>query len=97
MKVKFNLLLALSHRAQILILDEPTSGVHPRYIDSFRRIIRRLVEEEGKTVLLIEHNMGFVRSVADHCHYLAGGKIVRSGSAVDVLDNDVIRKDYLGL
>jgi ABC-type branched-subunit amino acid transport system ATPase component len=82
---------------RLLLLDEPTSGVHPRHIDTFRTVIRRLVEQEGKTVFLIEHNMGFVRSVADHCHYLADGKIVMGGRTSDVLDNPVIRKDYMGL
>ncbi len=81
----------------LLLLDEPTSGVNPRYIDTFRSIVRDMVEKEGQTVLLIEHNMSFVRSVADHCHYLADGKIIKSGSTGEVLDDPVIRKDYLGL
>jgi branched-chain amino acid transport system ATP-binding protein len=82
---------------RLLLLDEPTSGVNPKYIDTFRTIIRDMVEKEGQTVLLIEHNMSFVRSVADHCHYLADGKIIKSGSTAEVLDDPVIRKDYLGL
>ncbi len=82
---------------RLLLLDEPTSGVNPRYIDTFRSIIRDMVEKEGQTVLLIEHNMSFVRSVADHCHYLADGKIIKSGPTGEVLDDPVIRKDYLGL
>lgn len=82
---------------RLLLLDEPTSGVNPRYIDTFRTIIRDMVEKEGETVLLIEHNMSFVRSVADHCHYLADGKIIKSGPTAEVLDDPVIRKDYLGL
>jgi branched-chain amino acid transport system ATP-binding protein len=82
---------------RLLLLDEPTSGVNPRYIDTFRTIIRDMVEKEGQTVLLIEHNMSFVRSVADHCHYLADGKIIKSGATAEVLDDPVIRKDYLGL
>ena len=82
---------------RLLLLDEPTSGVNPRYIDTFRSIVRDMVEKEGKTVLLIEHNMSFVRSVADHCHYLADGKIIKSGLTGEVLDDPVIRKDYLGL
>jgi branched-chain amino acid transport system ATP-binding protein len=82
---------------RLLLLDEPTSGVNPRYIDTFRTIIRDMVEKEGQTVLLIEHNMSFVRSVADHCHYLADGKIIKSGPTAEVLDDPVIRKDYLGL
>lgn len=82
---------------RLLLLDEPTSGVNPKYIDTFRSIIRDMVEKEGQTVLLIEHNMSFVRSVADHCHYLADGKIIKSGPTGEVLDDPVIRKDYLGL
>lgn len=82
---------------RLLLLDEPTSGVNPKYIDIFKNIVRDMVEKEGQTVLLIEHNMSFVRSVADHCHYLADGKIIKSGSTGEVLDDPVIRKDYLGL
>lgn len=82
---------------RLLLLDEPTSGVHPKYINTFHTIIRDMVEKEGRTVLLIEHNMSFVRSVADHCHYLADGKIIKNGATAEVLDDPVIRKDYLGL
>lgn len=82
---------------RLLLLDEPTSGVNPKYIDTFRSIVRDMVEKEGQTVLIIEHNMSFVRSVADYCHYLADGKIIKSGATGEVLDDPVIRKDYLGL
>ena len=82
---------------ELFLLDEPTSGVNPRYIDVFCRIIRELAEKQGRTVLLIEHNMNFVRSVADECHYLAGGKIIKSGTPAEVLDDAVIRRDYMGL
>ena len=82
---------------RLLLLDEPTSGVNPKYIDTFRRIVRDMVEKEGQTVVLIEHNMSFVRSVADRCHYLSDGKIIKSGPMGEVLDDPVIRKDYLGL
>lgn len=82
---------------RLLLLDEPTSGVNPMYIDIFRRIIRDMVEKEGQSVLLIEHNMSFVRQVADRCHYLADGRIIKSGATEEVLDDPVIRKDYLGL
>lgn len=82
---------------RLLLLDEPTSGVNPRYIETFRSIIKDMVEREGQTVLLIEHNMSFVRNVADTCHYLADGKIIKSGPTDQVLDDPEIRKDYLGL
>ena len=82
---------------RLLLLDEPTSGVNPRFIEVFRRIIRDMVEQEGQTVLLIEHNMSFVRKVADYCHYLADGVIIRSGTTDGVLDDVKVRKDYLEL
>ena len=82
---------------RLLLLDEPTSGVNPRYIDRFRTIILEMVKQEGQTILLIEHNMSFVRSVADICHYLCGGRIVKSGKTNEVLDDEYVRKDYLGL
>lgn len=82
---------------RLLLLDEPTSGVNPKYLDIFRKIIRNMVEKEGQSVLLIEHNMSFVRNVADYCHYLADGKIIKSGPTSKLLDDPIIRKDYLGL
>ena len=87
----------LMGNSRLLLLDEPTSGVNPYYIDTFRTIIREMVEQEGRTVLLIEHNMAFVRNVADSCHYLADGKIIMSGQPHKVLDAPIVRKDYLGL
>lgn len=81
----------------LLLLDEPTSGVHPMYIHAFRSLIRKMVREEDRTVLLIEHNMDFVRRVADECHYLSDGVIIKKGPTDEVLDDPVIRKEYLGL
>ena len=82
---------------RLLLLDEPTSGISPSLFGAFREIIREMVDKEGKTIVLIEHNMGFVREVADNCNYLAEGKIILKGKASEVLDDPVIRKDYMGL
>lgn len=81
----------------LLLLDEPTSGVNPKYFDIIRKMIRNMEEDTGKTVLLIEHNMSFVRSVADWCHYLADGRIVKSGPVNELLDDPDIRNNYLGI
>ena len=80
----------------LLLLDEPTSGVHPMYIHAFRSLINKMVKE-GRTVLLIEHNMDFVRRVANQCHFLSDGVIIKKGTADEVLQDSVIRKEYLGL
>ena len=82
---------------RLLLLDEPTSGVNPVYIDTIERIIREMKEQEGLTVLLIEHNMHFVRKVADTCAYLDDGMIAKIGPTAEVLDDKNVRNSYLGL
>lgn len=81
---------------RLLLLDEPTSGVNPVYIDTIEKIIREMVAER-LTVLLIEHNMHFVRKVADICAYLDDGIIEKIGATAEVLDDKNVRNSYLGL
>ncbi len=82
---------------KLLLLDEPTSGINPVYTKQFERIIRGLVEEQGLTVLLIEHNMHFVQAVANSCAYLEDGRIVATGKTEDVLNDPSVRNSYLGV
>lgn len=82
---------------RLLLLDEPTSGVNPVYIETIEKIIKDMVEKEGVTVLLIEHNMQFVRKVADVCAYLEDGLITKIGPTAEVLDDKSVRNSYLGL
>ena len=82
---------------RLLLLDEPTSGVNPVYVDVIADVIRKIVREKGVTVLLIEHNMHFVRAVADKCAYLDDGVIEKVGLTADVLDDKEVRNSYLGL
>lgn len=82
---------------RLLLLDEPTSGVNPVYIDTIAEVIRKIVQEKGVTVLLIEHNMHFVRAIADQCAYLDDGVIEKVGTTTEVLDDKEVRNSYLGL
>lgn len=82
---------------KLLLLDEPTSGVNPIYIDTIKKIIDKMVKEDGLTVLLIEHNMHFVREMADFCAYLDDGLIRKMGSVKDVLDDTDVKNSYLGV
>lgn len=82
---------------RLLLLDEPTSGVNPVFIDTIGRMIRDMVAKEGITVLLIEHNMQFVRKIADTCAYLDDGVITKHGPTAEVLDDINVRNSYLGL
>ena len=74
MKVKFNLLLALSHRAKILILDEPTSGLDPFSRDELLEIFGEL-KREGVAVFFSTHIISDIEKCADDIIYISGGKI----------------------
>jgi ABC-type branched-subunit amino acid transport system ATPase component len=80
----------------LLLLDEPTAGVNPVYIEPIKRIIRQMADE-GKTILLIEHNMPFVKDIADKVAYLDDGKIQFEGTASEVLNNQEVKNSYLGV
>ncbi len=79
----------------LLLLDEPTSGVNNVYIETIKQIINDMVEQEGRTVLIIEHNMPFVRDISQNCLFLADGRIARKGSPTDVLSDSEVLKNYL--
>lgn len=87
----------LMGRNKLLLLDEPTSGINPVYNKQLGQIIRKLVEEQGLTIFMIEHNMHFVQKIADRCAFLTEGKIVSVGKTVDVLSNQYVRNSYLGI
>lgn len=100
MKVKCNLLLALSHRAEILILDEPTSGLDPFSRDELTGIFTRL-KENGVSVFFSTHITSDIEKCADNIIYIRGGEIVFSsdkktfsevlGAAGETLEGTILR------
>lgn len=74
MKVKFNLLLALSHRAEVLVLDEPTSGLDPFSRDELLEVLATL-RGHGVTVLFSTHITSDLERCADDIVYISGGRI----------------------
>ena len=74
MKVKFNLLLALSHKAEMLILDEPTSGLDPFSRDELLDIFMGL-RDEGVAVFFSTHIISDLEKCADDIIYISRGKI----------------------
>ena len=74
MKVKCNLLLAISHRAEVLILDEPTSGLDPFSRDELLEIFEKL-RDEGTTIFFSTHITSDIEKCADNIIYSAGGEI----------------------
>lgn len=81
---------------KVLLLDEPCAGVAPRLVETLREVIRD-VAARGTAVLVVEHNVDFVRTVADRVAFLAEGKVLREGSAEDVLADDELSRVYFGV
>ncbi len=86
MKVKFNLLLALSHRAEVLILDEPTSGLDPFSRDELLRLFLTL-KEHGVTILFSTHITSDLERCADNIVYISGGEIRAACSRAEFLQS----------
>jgi len=81
---------------KLVLLDEPTSGVDPRNIDSIESVIRKLKKDKNTSVFMIEHNMDFVKKIADWCLLLNDGKINFPSTTEDFFGNYKVRDKYLG-
>ena len=86
---------ALMSKPKIILMDEPSMGLSPIYVNEVFNIIRD-VSESGTTVLLVEQNAKKALGIADRAYVLETGKIVLTGNAGDLLNNESIKKAYLG-
>lgn len=86
---------ALMSKPKIILMDEPSMGLSPILVNEIFDIIRS-VSESGTTVLLVEQNAKKALSIADRAYVLETGKIALSGNAKDLLEDDSIKKAYLG-
>ena len=86
---------ALAQQARILLMDEPSMGLSPIMVNEIFSIIQE-VSDSGTTVLLVEQNAKKALSIADRGYVLETGNIVLEGKASDLLNNDSIKKAYLG-
>ncbi len=75
---------ALMSEPRLLILDEPTEGIQPSIIQEIGRTLRKLVDETGMTVLLVEQYYEFAKAIADHYWVMRRGEIVASGAGRDM-------------
>ena len=86
---------ALMSHPKIILMDEPSMGLSPIFVNEIFDIIKE-VSNSGTTVLLVEQNAKKALSIADRAYVLETGKIVLEGKAQDLLNNDSIKKAYLG-
>ena len=88
------LAMGIAQRPKLLILDEPTQGLSDLEIENFKRLIKKI--SATVTVLLIEHNMDVVMSIADKITVLHFGEIIAEGDKKSIQRNPVVQKAYLG-
>jgi branched-chain amino acid transport system ATP-binding protein len=88
--------MALTNRPRMLLLDEPTAGVNPSLINNLVDRLRRANSELGVTLLIIEHNMHVIMSLAQQVYCLTHGELLASGSPQSIRDDPRVIEAYLG-
>ena len=88
---------ALMARPSLLLLDEPSLGLAPLIAQLIFRIIRQINEERRTTILLVEQNANMALRIAHRGYVMENGRITLTGKAEELLDNDEVKRAYLGL
>lgn len=86
---------ALMSQPKIILMDEPSMGLSPLFVTEIFDIIKE-ISESGTTVLLVEQNAKKALSIASRAYVLETGKVVLEGKAEDLLNDDSVKKAYLG-
>ena len=86
---------ALMSKPRIILMDEPSMGLSPLLVSEIFDIIK-VINESGTTVLLVEQNAKKALSIADKAYVLETGKITLSGDAKDLINDESVKKAYLG-
>ncbi|MEZ5220574.1 MAG: ATP-binding cassette domain-containing protein [Ilumatobacteraceae bacterium] len=83
-------------RPRVLLLDEPSAGLAQREVEALAHLLRRFRDEMGTAIVLIEHDIPLVMSVADSVVAMAAGSVLRAGSPAEVRDDPAVVAAYLG-
>jgi len=86
---------ALMSKPRLLMLDEPSMGLAPVVVELIFDVIQKL-NDDGITILLVEQNAHMALSIADRGYVMETGEITLTGTGADLLNNDQVRKSYLG-
>ncbi len=88
---------ALMARPRVLLLDEPSLGLAPLIIKQIFEIIKKVNQEQKTTVFLVEQNANQALKLADRGYVMENGRITLTDTAANLLDNEQVKKAYLGL
>jgi ABC-type branched-subunit amino acid transport system ATPase component len=87
--------MLLMSDCDVLLLDEPAAGVSPVLIEQEVTFLRSL-REEGRTIILIEHNMELIANLCDRVYVLDAGEVIAEGTPAEIRRNDQVMRSYLG-
>jgi len=88
---------ALMARPKLLIMDEPSMGLSPLFVEKVFEIIEQINQKEGVAILLVEQNANMALSIASRGYVLQTGEIVLKDTAQNLLNNPLMQKAYLGV
>jgi len=88
---------ALMARPQLMLLDEPSLGLAPLLVEEIYEIIKKINAEQKMGILLVEQNVRAALGIADYGYVLENGRLVLSGPAENLRDNEDVREFYMGL
>lgn len=86
----------LMAKPKLLLLDEPSMGLSPILVEEIFSVIKN-INEEGTAILLIEQNAAKALSIAHRAYVLETGKIMLEGKAEELINNESVKKIYLGI
>lgn len=88
---------ALASRPRLLLLDEPSEGIQPSIVEEITAILRRLNQETGLTVLIVEQNVNMITELAHACCFMAKGRLVQTCSIDEILADESIITRHMGV
>ena len=94
---KLEIARALATQPKLLLLDEPAAGMNPQETIELTQFIRKIKDDFGLTVFMIEHHMDLVMKISDRIYVLDFGKLIAEGTPEQIQNNDRVIEAYLGV